>query len=469
MVITLYYDFQKRKNSTKRPTGGTDVECQLKRPTSVESPTFILNLPDSSINLNYIKWGNNYYFVEDIILVRDQLMEVSCSMDALATNKEEIGNYVAYVERAYSEFNNKISDAVVSSTQEVVDNRVVRTDLDIFNDQYISSYLVRMVGGDGTANGSAITNFISSNLNTFTPIFNPDSYYPDDSTSEGLTAELLNAIKSMTRAFFDPFKYIVGVYRMPISLGAIQDIDPYGDPEPIFVKWFDTGVEAHKMQIKTHAYSVNLNMPTRYYNDWRDAHPSFVTYNLYLPSVGSVPLPSEYMTSPLKLTYNLDMETGDIFYKLMNITTGTQAPSIIGTYTGNVYARVQIGQQSANMSSVMGAIGQTATSTALGNISGAITGLANGVQALTSPAPSINGAQASAISVFAQPYVTISSMIHGTGIVPSQAEGRPLCDNRKINTLSGYIKCSGASLNLNSYGAEKDIVNGYLNGGFYYE
>ena len=47
--------------------------------------------------------------------------------------------------------------------------------------------------------------------------------------------------------------------------------------------------------------------------------------------------------------------------------------------------------------------------------------------------------------------------------------GRPLCDIRTINTLSGYIKCGENDLSFNATKTESEEINRYLSEGFFYE
>ena len=47
--------------------------------------------------------------------------------------------------------------------------------------------------------------------------------------------------------------------------------------------------------------------------------------------------------------------------------------------------------------------------------------------------------------------------------------GRPLCQLKQINTLSGFILCSGADVQITGTQEEAIKVNGYMNTGFFYE
>ena len=47
--------------------------------------------------------------------------------------------------------------------------------------------------------------------------------------------------------------------------------------------------------------------------------------------------------------------------------------------------------------------------------------------------------------------------------------GRPLCQVKTIKNLSGYILCQNADAKISGTADEADLVNSYLNSGFFYE
>ena len=57
----------------------------------------------------------------------------------------------------------------------------------------------------------------------------------------------------------------------------------------------------------------------------------------------------------------------------------------------------------------------------------------------------------------------------GSTGIPTTQKGRAKFAAATISSLSGYIQCMDASVDIPGYSSEKDRVNGYLNGGFYYE
>ena len=108
MATLTIYTFSKRHNSTKQPTGGTDITVNLEGGSDLLTPTFLLN--SASIpSFNYMKFDNRYYSVTGIKNVRDQLYEISGAVDVLATWKTAITAASAYV-LYYSHVNTEIAD-----------------------------------------------------------------------------------------------------------------------------------------------------------------------------------------------------------------------------------------------------------------------------------------------------------------------------------------------------------------------
>lgn len=48
-------------------------------------------------------------------------------------------------------------------------------------------------------------------------------------------------------------------------------------------------------------------------------------------------------------------------------------------------------------------------------------------------------------------------------------KGRPLCKQKVINTLSGYIKCDSSAIESGLTQDENNMIEAYMNGGFFYE
>ena len=89
MSHTIYAGkIAKRKNSTLQPALSASFDVLLKTPTSLHTPTFTINA--TSFDYNYLKWGDRYYFVTDVVSRNNSLWEVSAVCDVLATYKADI-------------------------------------------------------------------------------------------------------------------------------------------------------------------------------------------------------------------------------------------------------------------------------------------------------------------------------------------------------------------------------------------
>ena len=88
----------KKINSTKQTfTSSYSYDCKLKDDCGMQSPVFIVQNLSKSTLYNYAKFENKYYWVDDIIYLTNNLQEVHCHLDPLATYKTEIKACNAFV------------------------------------------------------------------------------------------------------------------------------------------------------------------------------------------------------------------------------------------------------------------------------------------------------------------------------------------------------------------------------------
>ena len=81
----------KRVNSTRNSYGsaGQTLSCKLKEPTSIYEPVFqVQGL--SGTNFNYCNMGDLYYWIDDIVHVTNDILEVSCHLDPYGTWRDVI-------------------------------------------------------------------------------------------------------------------------------------------------------------------------------------------------------------------------------------------------------------------------------------------------------------------------------------------------------------------------------------------
>ena len=84
----------KRINSTSQTmSGSVTLNCCLKEPTSLHDPIFMVQGLNSlsAYKYNYANWSDRYYWVDEIVAVTNDIAEVHCHLDPLATFKNAIG------------------------------------------------------------------------------------------------------------------------------------------------------------------------------------------------------------------------------------------------------------------------------------------------------------------------------------------------------------------------------------------
>lgn len=83
---------QKRINSTSRVfyAGGTTLNCKLKAPCSMQMPVFRVQGLTKGTLYNFCKFEDNYYWIDDVVYVTNNIQEIHCHLDPLATFRDAI-------------------------------------------------------------------------------------------------------------------------------------------------------------------------------------------------------------------------------------------------------------------------------------------------------------------------------------------------------------------------------------------
>lgn len=458
MIVTLYTNFSKRKNSTKQPQGGTQITCYMKHECSIENPVFLIDGIDLAVN--YIGFNGAYYFVDDIVLNKNDIYEVSCSIDVLATFKTQIGASTQFVERSASTYDDMIPDNLLSTTNEIVSVSSSTTALAFYDTTGI--YLIQ------TFSASGVNVYAYGNLQDISGILNNNAYNSDAGWLDAL-------VQTVGLNIFDVSAYVSNPVWLPVKLSALG-----GDTTtPVCVGFWNLDINTYPADKHIHTFTIQdsgtIAVPAGIYTDYRRYDSTYSRYNLYLPAVGCIPLPSIYAGNTINFTVTVDIFSGNCSYKLYSVDGAGSA--LIGKYSG------QMGTQIPYSTTRMDTLGLLQTILApdvnLGSGSGAsmYAGIAQSAvnfafdvtRATIEPAVSINSTAGNMTELSNYPNILCTVTNFGCKEFPLAEGGRPLYEHKQINTLSGYIKCGNPSLDIAGHGTEKDQVNSYLANGFYYE
>lgn len=485
MATLNLWSFSKRRNSTKQPTGAAVTKTvKLKEGTSLEQPTFIL---DGQVHgYNYAQFGGVYYYIDDVVIAKNNITELNCSRDLLATFKAAImasSQYVAY----YTHNNTEISDKRLSTkTTKSLD--INTRNFDTLGNGTGTNYAVvlNVIGVDACDSyvvNQATARTILNNLDNW--FDNSGSYSSngsgilDPSDSIFSWASVEDSIKSFMQETIYFWKQwfasgkasdnLRSAYMLPLPPSAIG-----GYSDTIKLGKYDTGVSATRVYDRIFSDGCSVNIPWQA-NDWRRNAPYHELF-LYIPYVGLITLsPSDLIgDTSLNVAVSLDVASGDAVFA---VYTGTNR--FIGQYATNLAASFAVGTSNvppASMANaIVGAGVDVAAAYATGGASAVIGSMTGGISNMgnvLSGMPSCIGANMGGAVLGLTDKVICYSIFHDTTVAPSNpsaVQGTPYNGVMSLSGVSGYVQCVNASVEMDGLGNDKDIVNNYLNGGIYIE
>lgn len=493
--VTLY-SFTKRENSTKQPTsGGTVFSCTMIDDTSLMNPTFKLSIASNPIGNNYcyVADFNRYYFIRDISTYQN-FWYIRCECDVLASFKTEIGTGSHYVLRSASSYDGTISDTVYPASTDVsayidyANNYTGKTTGDPLSWSLGHCYILGIVGYTDEAikqYGSLIYYIMNGlTLRFFLKYLMDNIATPGDSWggiatteySEGVQKALINPIQYIKSCMIMPFDQddIVGSAVSTVKFGYYNWTVPGGgkvicvtDVNVVKTKEYTT------IDIRQHPQAATRGT-------YLNCQP-FSKYTLHFGPWGDIDL------DPILLNGNNRI----IIETLYDLVSGVGRLIVTGNintaevlYNGSVKIGVDI-----NLSQVYkDALGYEAATTN-GIFSSISAGISLGMGYLPALGEGLNIASAGVQDMTRLNYPTVSGVgdmgtllaLHDpknlyvtsrfNHIVDENLTeiGRPLCQTKVINTLSGYILCQLADAQISGTADEARKINQYMNTGFFYE
>lgn len=451
MNITVYKNYSKKTNSTARPSTGTTKDVKLKEPTDILNPVFIMGI-DTEITEVYA--FGMYYFKSNIVFLTNDLMELHCTVDPLATAKDIISAYTGFVERAASSYDNMIPDNALSNKPHIVNRGMTQINITEFNST--GCYIVRTVAADSDS---------STGVNTYAvpqaSMASLISYVFSDSNYSWFTDPANEFIK----AVFNPFDYIIDVKWVPFAATTYANNTALG---PIKLGWWTTTANGYLVKQNEITVQYQVTRPTSYYSDFRQADSRYTQVELYIPCVGIVQIdPAEFTNGAPYLAYFIDTSSGEGMAYLRMV--GGSTIKMLGQWNATTCAPIQLAQSSTDLKRIAGDIGAGVGNFFAGNYAGTASALVDVASVFASPDKDYVGSNGTKADIKA--YTDIYCMVtnYETASFPLTVAGRPLMQNVQLGTLSGFVKCGNASLDMPFPAGVRDEVNRLLNSGFYME
>ena len=488
VVVNLYAGFHKKLNSTLRPDEHIEVQevtGYLNEPCSILHPS--LRLQDFPAvgqpyfyQYAYIPTFGRYYFVEDWTY-QNGLWEVSLTVDVLATYRTSIGENNLYVLRTDSttDFNGAVTDTMYPATTNFdIDQVAVQNPFVESVSQGV--YIVGVINKNSVGAVGAITYYAmsSSEFGNLKNVLFSDTNLDIMGILSGGQLNIDDMSAELFRTLYNPYQYIASCVWFPIPKEDIPGLQVTG----IDLGWWSYGtLSGKKLSSQTATFTETaIEVPVHPQAATRGKYLNYAPYTrlTMYGKFGSLPIDTAYLEigSYLHNIYTVDLITGETIVEIFVSETqsGTgRKPVIKSTFLlGTPIQIAQVGVDFMGTAANLISTGGDALSgmAMTGSIAGAIAGGASGIyNTLCSAMPQLM--TGSANGSFALTAISTVLIAHHYSIVDEDIShrGRPLCANRVINTLSGFVLCGEGDIDLNALDNERKMVREFLTTGFFWE
>lgn len=463
----IFYQFAKRTNSTKRPSGGQEFGIDLKAPCNIIDPEIKIATQSDPTGYNYcyLPTFSRYYWVKNWTY-SGGLWVASLTVDTLASYREQIGNSTEYVTRSSAQYDGTISDGLYPASAKV------------------QSVTTAFQGGfaETISGGFFVIGFIAKNANSIGAV---TYVVMTPGNAKKLSAKLLTDVSylsidnteisdSLTKILFNPYQYIVSCNYFPFDIAKLTAHLPL--VSSVDVGWWSIGIPCWILGADNNnlTKSVIVSIPKHPQAGSRGGYCNaspYTDYTIFLQPFGVIPLDASKLWGAVTLSiqYMVDLFTGDSILRIF-----TDSNQLVHETTAKLGVPIQLSNITFDVPSGGGLL-QTGIAAAFGGLQAALTGgsfsdvgngILNAAQATNADVAS-KGATGSTIAFDSVPYMVARFKI----LVDDNNEdhGRPLCKRVQLSTIPGFIMVDDPDIALNATAAEIDSVKSYLKNGFFYE
>lgn len=462
-----FYQFAKRTNSTKRPSGGQEFGIDLKAPCNIIDPEIKIATQSDPTGYNYcyLPTFSRYYWVKNWTY-SDGLWNASLTVDTLASYRDQIGYSTEYVVRSSAKFDGTISDGLYPATAEV--RSVTSAFQGGFSETISGGFFVIGFIAKAANSIGAITYVVMTPGNTkklSAKLLTDVSYLSIDN------AEISD---SLTKVLFNPYQYIVSCNYFPFDVAELTAHLPL--VSNVDVGWWSIDIPCWILGADNNnlTKSVSVGIPKHPQAASRGGYCNaspYTDYTIFLQPFGVIPLDASKLwgAATLSIQYTVDLFTGDSILRMF-----TDTNQLVHETTAKLGVPIQLSNITFDVPSGGGLL-QTGIAAAFGGLQAALTGgsfsdvgngILNAAQATNADVAS-RGATGSTIAFDSVPYMVARFKI----LVDDNNEdhGRPLCKRVQLSTIPGFIMVDDPDIALNATAAEIDSVKSYLKNGFFYE
>ena len=524
MFNIVFYNFNKRPNSTKKPPIsliGRTIPCSMKTVSSVITP--VIEITDPKLgndiplyNYAYIQDFARYYFIEDI---RYDLgvwtLWLRC--DVLATYQNDILNSRQYILRSSSDYNPDLIDTLYNTYINSMRNYTeVKYDSDgVYNYDHSSdtwrsySYFNRSISqgcyciGVIGNNATGVSYYIMPQVSFQSLLGNLFDAVPSDSGSSSVleAKTLANYLQYITYCRWFPLLPLdgnLGTMVRTISFGG-KDIPVMGPP-PGAVDSFcymvdETMVDHFRITMTLPRHPQNSDYP------YMSLAP-YSEYSLYFQPFGIIPLDSAkiYRCPRIEVHWYVDYCTGSCELQILGVNNDLDDDPLIYSAGSQIGVNVPVSDMIVDWKLGLGMAALSWIKSGTEKISGGqpLSAFGNAHRNMNDVRAAIESAPEGNVSLIDTVMNTLGTTM-GQIVTKGSSDsflaynmgrpfifayfmeqtahfderfGRPCCKNLRLDNLNGFVLCENASVEFvygNPTVDEQNAAVSMLNSGIFVE
>lgn len=505
MISARFYTFNKRNNSTKKPTGTyKNYNVDFKGPVSILTP--IIRIHDSAFSITYnycyIPTLGRYYFITDIISDKG-FWEIELKCDVLASYKTQIGNISTYVLRSAAQMDGNVIDTIypVKANE---DAHKVYGNFGTYSDETTITDPFRLHGA-----AYCYVLGVAARTNTIACQAGSTVYYVMSSTqmqkfmeylmtdvSEWSDISLSLYDEGVQRALLNPIQYIQSCVMFPFGAVKITNCTAthtirfgtytYNDPDEYVAAILYVGDNTSTGPTCQTGGTIDVTRHPQ--ADTRGMYLNgspFTEYYVHIGPAGDFQInPNSFIDldiDTLTVTMKWDLTSGLCRIRIeheLSLANDNNDPLLDTTVQGGVNINLTQAftdplKQGLTLASAAGNLISSGLGFAPGSIGGIMSSTASGVGSLLEnkfPKASGIGTSGAMLNLFNDGSGFYITCKHNLLVDENVTElGSPLCKVKTLSTIPGFILCSGADFGGAGTENERNEINNYLNTGFFYE
>lgn len=460
--------FNKRENSTKVPDSNEDnitLACNLKQSSGVISPVLCFKTTQDIYMYNYVSIGlyGRHYFIRDWTW-NEGLWWATCEIDVLASWKSFIGASTQYILRSSHTYDGGIVDNLYPTTTGIT------TNTQLLENPWARSwnkgtYVLGIINSDSQGSGGVnYYYFTKSQLNKLNSALMESADWLNIDAGE-ISVEL-------QKALINPFQYITSCIWFPFEFkgsGILVENLKFG-------WWEMNGVSCTQLLDYDYDKTYSITIPKHPQAVTRGSYLNLAPYSRYsldFKPWGGLPIDTTFLDgkSTLYVSYHVDMITGKA---TLTISTDEQLNTVITRLDSMCAVPLQLSQMAVDYlgmaSTAIGSATNTVQAITTGNVGGIISSVASGIESsIKSSQPQLqtSGSTGSTSDFSFKP--RFQAQFFPLVAESLEHRGRPLCQEKVINTIPGFIMVADADVSLPGTAYENQMIKSYMEGGFYYE